>query len=72
MSAPANASVREELKQVMIALRASPVFSEFMKTLTRRRDAVVNQWIAGTGDSEALRGEARAYDYIIKAANPEN
>ena len=71
MSAHENASTRVELQKVMLGLRASPLFSDFMKTLTRRRDAVVNQWIQGTGDSEALRGEARAYDYIIKAANTE-
>jgi hypothetical protein len=61
-------STREELRKAMLALRASPSFPDFIKTLSRRREAVVTSWASGSGESEALRGEVRAYDYLIKAA----
>lgn len=64
-------STREELKKAMLALRGSPSFSDFIKTLSRRREAIIALWESGTSESEALRGEARAYSYIIKAATPE-
>jgi hypothetical protein len=52
-------------------MRASPSFSDFIKTLTRRREAIIASWEGGGTNSDELRGEARAYSYIIKAATTE-
>jgi hypothetical protein len=62
-------STRDELKKALHAMRGTPLFSDFIKTLSRRHDAIVVAWENGSPESEALRGEARAYSYIIKAAN---
>jgi hypothetical protein len=64
----ADNSTRADLERAIRALRGSPSFSDFIKTLSRRHDAVVASWENGSAEAEALRGEARAYSYIIKAA----
>jgi hypothetical protein len=61
--------VRDDLARATLALRGSPSFTEFVKTLTARRESVVDSLIS-TADSkmvDVLRGEVRAYDYILKA-----
>lgn len=61
--------VKEDLQKAVLAMRGLPSFSEFIKTLTGRRESVVNALIAEADPAkvEVLRGEVRAYDYILKA-----
>jgi len=62
-------SNKADLQKAALALRGSPSFNDFIKTLTGRREHVVTQMINGPiTEVEVLRGEARAYDYILNAA----
>lgn len=65
-------SDRAELEKVISEMRGSSSFDKFVKTLAARREFVVSQLVATPDQStvEALRGEARALTYILKAANP--
>jgi hypothetical protein len=65
-------SVKFDLEKAFLALRGSPSFDEFVKTLAARREFVVSQMIGELNSSnvDVLRGEARAYDYLLKAATP--
>lgn len=47
----------------------APFFSEFIKTLQTRKDDIVAKILtAQSSEVDVLRGEARAYDLILKAA----
>lgn len=52
-------------------MRGQPLFSDFMKTLTARRAFIIDALVAEQDQTkvDVLRGEARAYDFIIKAVN---
>lgn len=67
-------SVRADLEKAFLALRGSPSFDEFVKTLAARREFVVSQLLGELNSSnvDVLRGEARAYDYLLKAATPQS
>lgn len=65
-------SVKVDLEKAFLALRGTPSFDEFVKTLAARREFVVSQLIGELNSSnvDVLRGEARAYDYLLKASTP--
>ena len=65
-------SVKLDLQKAFLALRGSPSFDEFVKTLAARREFVVSQLVDALESTnvDVLRGEARAYDYLLKAAKP--
>jgi hypothetical protein len=61
-------SVKSDLQRAVLGMRGLPNFNDFIKTLTGRREHVVTQMINGPiTEVEVLRGEARAYDYILNA-----
>ena len=59
---------REEIARVIAQLRDTPQFWHYVKMLEERRDAVIHQIMyEQTPDNvNVLRGEARAYDTLIK------
>jgi len=60
---------RDDIKRAILGLRGLPLFEDFIKTLQARREHVDAQLIEGqdTTQLEVLRGEVRAYDFILKA-----
>jgi hypothetical protein len=65
---------RDDLKRAILACRGSPSFEDFIKTLQARREHVDTQLVDGldTTQTEVLRGEVRAYDFILKAHRQTN
>jgi hypothetical protein len=59
-----NAAVED----AVVKLRDNPFFQDFIKTLSARRDDIVSRLVALDDDAKTgvLRGEIRAYDFIIK------
>jgi hypothetical protein len=56
------------MEQALAQTGGAPFFGNFMKTLEARRTDVIEKLLqAPEGQGDLLRGEARAYDYIIKA-----
>jgi hypothetical protein len=60
---------QEILKRAILACRGSPYFEDFIKTLQARRDHVDDQLVNGAdvSQTQVLRGEVRAYDFILKS-----
>lgn len=58
---------QDDFKRAILANRGLPSFEDFIKTLQARRDHVDNQMIHGhMNEVEVLRGEIRAYDFILR------
>lgn len=68
-------ALKDDLQRAVTGLKGQPLFNDFMKTLKERREAIVSALIVEQDQTkvDVLRGEARGYDFIIKAyTNQEN
>lgn len=67
-------ALKDDMTRAVSAMRGQPLFSDFVKTLTARREQIVNALIAEQDQTkvDVLRGEVRGYDFILKANNQEN
>lgn len=68
-------ALKDDLQRAVAGLKGQPLFTDFMKTLTARREQIVNALITEQDQTkvDVLRGEVRGYDFIIKATtNQEN
>lgn len=57
------------MKRAVAGLKGLPLFNDFVKTLTARREFIVNACVNEQDPTkvDVLRGEVRGYDFIIKA-----
>jgi hypothetical protein len=62
-------STKDSLERALDGMRGAPFFNDFIKTLEARKADIVTRWMASTDPNQdaALKGEARAIDYIIRA-----
>lgn len=67
-------ALKDDLQRAVAGLKGQPLFTDFMKTLTARRAVIVDMLINEQDQTkvDVLRGEVRAYDFIIKAYTQEN
>lgn len=66
-------STKTDIEKALDGLRGAPFFNDFIKTLEARKADIVTRWMASSDPNQdaALKGEARAYDYIIKAGTKQ-
>ena len=59
---------REDIKRIVAQLRDAPPFWDYVKTLEAQRDVCISQLLVEIDPAkvESKRGEARAYDELIK------